>query len=1151
MTDFVNLHTQTTYSILDSLIEPKDLFEHIKTLGQSAVGITDHNSLASTWDAWKASQETGVKFIVGCELYFVNDIKVEQKLRHIVLIAKNAIGYKNLLTLNKKGFDHKTFNGKRIYSVIDWNLLQQHKEGLICLTACGNGIISQLLMSQQFNEAESSLLKLKELFNDNLGIEVQPNNMKRGSNAFNDAIDQNFLNRQLYNLGKKHNIKVVAACNAHYLNKDDNETHDVLLAIGAGQPIYSNFRLKYPVSDFYLKSGEEVKAFFTRNYGEDAAQEFCDNSLYFANLCETPNWIDPQFSNNNTKELPIFPIENEPDYQSFLSWKNNQNSILQPDSAYLRYKCFQSFENFKLKIKPEQIEQYINRIETELSVLDHQKFSSYMLIVADYVNWAKNNGVPVGPGRGSGAGSLVGYLLNIHEADPIKYDLLFERFQTIQRTEPPDYDVDFGTIGRYKVVDYIINKYGEDYVAGISNFNTITPKVYARDVSRSCELGGSKEMATKLGNDIAGIIYDDVKSAQALNNIPLYSEYAKKYPELKKYDKIVGQKRNCSQHAAGLIIGKRPLVGLVPLRRDKDGFLCLEYEKNTSEEVGLVKMDLLGLSTLDDIAATNKLIIAAGKKVPVINYDDNDEKTYDLISKGDTYGVFQFGTSGGTINLCKKIKPKNMDDLTIITTLARPAAADIRKDFIETREGKRQFSLSHPLLAGAFANTYGFGLYDESILKLGADVAGWNLNEADRIRKMIKSKGKNPEKDKKLRKEFIESAMKNNNLTERVATNIWDDEIKSFGLYTFCRSHALTYSLLTYHTAYLKAHFPIEFLMANLMAEVKSGSPKAPGNIAKIKQEIRKNKVKIISPNINDSQLTYTIKDGNNLITGLDAIKFVGDDAIKDIINKRPFKDFFDFMVRVSSKTVRANSIQALAACGTLDCFNLTRKQMFLYCSDYRKKLQIWLKKHDPNTEIFNYPFPEGEWSKPEIYALEQFYIGESFICKPPIAYGEFFSDYHNTIKEVKRSKEKTNFNVKGIITDFFEFKVKKENSKYYGQPMVKAVIEDKNGDQCSLTIFPDSWKLLHERIKELNKKATFGIGMALFFSGTSNNYEDNMGLILDRVFNIAVPPIVPNDLKPKKINLKTVSKPKNAQEFLDSIEENLINEGLIDLEDS
>lgn len=367
-----------------------------------------------------------------------------------------------------------------------------------------------------------------------------------------------------------------------------------------------------------------------------------------------------------------------------------------------------------------------------------------------------------------------------------------------------------------------------------------------------------------------------------------------------------------------------------------------------------------------------------------------------------------------------------------------------------------------------------------------------------------------------------------------------------------------------YKTAYLKGHYPVEFLLANLMAEVNSNAPDAKSNIDKIKKELKNHKVKLLPPDVNSSQLTYTISDGNKLLTGLDALKFVGEDAIKDIIEKRPFKSFFDFMARVDSKKVRANSIQALAAAGALDSFKIPRKLMFLYCSDYRKKLQVWMKKHDPSVEEFIYPWPgEPDWKLSELYALEQFYLGESFTCKPAEAYGKFFKDDHTTVYDIKKSDDKTRVSdVKAIVRDFFEFKVKKEKSKYYGQSMVKAVIEDKNGDQCSCTIFPDRWTQVQERLKEC--KAEFEAGVAIKFSGSVNSYEDDVGVILNELFDVALVPAMPADLKAKKVNLKeakakakeanpkdsTWEVAKDSKDLLERIEDTLYDEGLIDLDE-
>lgn len=1165
MTDFVSLHNHTHFSLLDALASPKDLFVRAKELGQKALAITDHGTLAGVWDAMKASKETGVKFIVGCEMYFVDDVaKKDDRFRHVILLAKNATGYKNLLSLNKEGFDNMSVFAKRVYPIIDWKLLEKYADGLICLTSCSNGILAQLLMKRKVEEAENQLEKLRKIFGDNLGLEVQPNTLKRGSNLYNDVIEQVYVNSQLIKLAKKHNVRCVATCNAHYAKKDEAGVHDVMLAIGSHQTIYSNFRLKYDCPEFYLKTGDEVKAFFERNYG-DFAETLCANSIYFADLCEEPVWIDPKYSNPSGKELPIFPCQDEADYPDYLKWLETTTAPndLDEDKMFLRYRCELNFKKRVIgRVPPEKFAEYQARIDEELDVLEFHGFSSYMLIVADYIDWARNNGIRVGDGRGSVGGSLIAYLLGIHQADPIQYSLIFARFHNKEKSSFPDIDTDFAPSGREKVQEYLRKKYGDDHVAHVSNVNTITPKVFVRDISRACELGGSKDAAIEIGNMVADTLPADIHSIdEALTKVPLFGEYAKKYPEFIKYKAICGKYRAWSTHAGGIIISRRPLTGLVPLRKDKDGVLAVEYDKERAEENGLVKMDTLGLSTLDIIDQTLKIIESVGKELPPDppNYDEYDQKTYDLISNGDTFSVFQLGTSSGTIDLCRRIKPRSINDISYINSLARPSARDMRNDFIATKDGRRAFALLHPTLGRAFNNTYGFGLYEESLMYLAQDVAGWSLHSADRLRKLTKEKGKNPKKAQQWRSEFVTDAVKLN-VNEEIAKRIWDEVVDKFQGYGFNMSHSILYSMSSYRTAYLKAHYPVEFLLANLMAEVKSNAPDAKSNIDKIKKEIRANKVEIIPPDINKSLLSYTLLSSSKLLTGLDALKFVSDDAIGDIISKRPFKSFFDFMTRVESKKVRANAIQALAASGCLDSFGITRKNMFLYCSDYRKKLQVWLKKHDPTKEEFFYPWPkEPEWPLGELYALEKFYLGEAFVCGKDKAFGNFFNEHTGSIKEIRKLANKTQIrSFKGEIKDMFEFKIKKETSQYYGHSMIKATIEDINGDQCSLTVFPKNWVQLQNRIKELTRgKFNFEVGCAIHFAGTVNIYEDEAGIVLENLYNFHPIPQVPDDLKAKKVNLKAEKTKKKEEKtnqspqeaLFEEIEDELINEGLLDID--
>jgi len=1611
MSQFINLHNHTYFSILKALPSPKELINRAKELGQSAIAITDHYSFAGIWDAYKASKEANIKLIVGAEFYFLpNADNKEDRVRHLILLAKNAIGYRNLLSLNRLGFDNPIIVGRKVLPIIDWTSLSKYADGVICLTSCGNGILGYHINNKNFDAAEDDAKRLVEIFGkDDLGIEVQSNALNRQATPYINGVNQVFTNYHLIKLAEKLGLRVVPTSNTHYLKKEDHEIHNVLLAIGAMQPVYSNARLKYNVPDFYLKTYEEVKGFFARSFGETFAEEICSNTVYFADRCESPEWVDLKFSNKGGKELPVFPVKDEADYHEFQDWLEKQSSdikSLAEDSAYLRFKCYQIFnDKFKHKIPSIKQQEYIDRIEKELVVLDKQGFSSYMLIVADYVGWAKKNGVSVGPGRGclsgktlvltengfkylqelvvgekvythtgklqkvlntfefdisneelielyshygknslvmtkdhkvfaatkkkvkkstynkkykrlfswyndgefndpqwisaseltkkhyiyttfpqrlekkvekyfdlsifnkkqmyhiydnhieqiflhrrnkelssreisrklginytfvsrtklddtpnnntlytklcdylkdefnicieqwrkisdkdirkiirylpldndfmyllgrwvgdgsfhgknkeigisiifnandlkginrikkyleklgfyvcqenrkyndtvltvsnniiynlfrylfpdykdyadtkhfpiffrnldndklsslvdglsdadghitknlkyisikttsprlaqeikeswlylgifstiscekepnrygvptlpsyrvsknidgkkqyynngyfskiykinslslnkvydiqveddhsylttngvvhnSVGGSYLAYLLGIHAADPIRYGLIFERFQNINKVSSPDIDQDFSTSGREKIINYIQQKYGQDRTAFISNFAHITPKVYARDVARSLEFGNDRKIAVQIGNQIADAISKDVKNSLEFSDLktsPLFMEYVKRYPQLSKHSNILGKVRGTATHAAGIILSNRKLVGLVPVRKDKDGQQALEYEKNNAEDNGLLKVDILGLSTLDLVDKTLELINKNREtkfRLEDIDFEDYDKKTYDLISRGDNFGVFQLGTSGGTIELCKRIKPKSIEDLAIITTLARPSSALIREDFIRAREGKKQIKLAHPSLNNALEKTFGYGLYDESIIQLGKDVAGWSLNSSDRIRKMIKEKGKNPEKDKKLREEFIEGAS-NNNVGSAMGAKIWDEYISSASGYTFNKSHAVLYSFISYITAYLKANFPIEFLLANLMSDNSSNAPDAEGNIAKAKMELRSHKVKILPPNINTSEMEYNFIDRNTLLTGLDALKFVGDDAIQEILEKRPFYSFDDFMLRCEPGNVRATAIQALAASGCLDSFGLPRKLIYLYSSDYRKKLQVWLKRHDPKTEKFEFPFPkeEEEWSKSELFAMEKHYLGEAFICSKKEAFGDFFKDKeHANLTAVKASKNKTRFSsLKAEIKSVFEMKVKKEGSKLLGQEMAKLTIEDENGIQCSLTIFPDQWKVIKAQMRK-NKKVSFTPDHAIHFGGTSNLYDDEIGIIMDQLYSIAPPPNLPKDLKARKISLKEeepLSQNTEVASLEQELEDELFSSGLVDL---
>lgn len=1194
---FISLHNHTTFSLLDSLIKPIELFKKAKELGQEAIAVTDHGTLAGMWDALQASRSTGVKLITGCEFYFVDDVKNEEsRLRHLILLAKNEVGYKNLLLCSAEGFDNSIIAFKRTIPRIDWGVLEKYSEGLICLTACSNGILGQLINQKKFEEAENNAARLKTIFGDNLGIELQAHALKRVNNAYSGEIDQQFTNDRLKEIADKLDIRCVVTTDAHYLTPDQNKSHDVLLAIASGNPVDSGSRLRYQgtngiLSDFYVKSGDEVFAKLERQYGRKDpgfARKCIDNTKYFADLCETPEWVDPKFSNPTGKELPEFPVQDQYDYREFKEWlkTNNKYSSLEEDKSYLRYRCEIALE----KEFPNN-SQYRDRLEVELDVLYYCGVSSYMLLVFDIIDMCKRTGIPHGPGRGSVGGSLVAYLLGIHKTDPIKYGLVFERFHSKLKKDYSDIDIDVSTKFRDRVIDYVVEKYGKDNVASISNYNTLTPKVYARAIARAFVYGGDRKAAVKVGNLLADSIPADMKTvSDALEKASLFAEYAKPivdngggYVELKEYaEDIGGQVVAVSTHAAGIIVNKRPLRGLVPLRRDKDGKVVIESEKNRAESLNLVKLDILGLSTLDIIHDTYELIKQSGKKLIPFDYNGYDKKTYDLISTGDTLCVFQFGTSAGTVDLCKRYVPQNMEDLAIITTIARPASKEIRGEFFKVKNGEKPMEFLHPLLERSLKNTFGFALYDESLLILTSDIAGWSLTESDSLRKFTKAKGKNPEKEKQIREKFILDSTKEK-LTLKEAEEIWTNVIEPFAKYSFNKSHAVEYSFLSYETAFLKANYPLEFLVTNLKHEVNSNSPVAKDNVVKIKEEIKKLNVKIVPPDVNRSHTTYTIIDDNTLLTGLDALKYIGKDAIPEILAKRPFVSFEDFLTKLDSQKVRAPAIQALAASGCLDSFGLSRKLMFLYAADYKKKLGEFLKKQkkDPETfKQFNYPWPEEEeWSIAEKCALERFYIGESLSGNKVEEFNGFFTygatpfthfstllpkpDDDMTAAE-QRKYTKHVVLVQAEVKNIFEFKVKKEDSKLKGEVMAKVTLEDPHGNQMTMTCFPDGWVKLQNRCLDLsNHKHKLEPGVGLYINGNLNWYDGDISIIFEDLAKFSPPPQLPTDLDPKKVKLtfpraKTnKAKPELKEEeeldrtiLLSEVEEDLINSGHADLDD-
>lgn len=768
---FISFHNHTSSgSLLDALVTVDQLFDRAKALGQDAIAISDHGSVFSIYDSYKASKKTGVKLVAGNEFYFVHDPddSEERGNKHIVLLARNETGWRNILKLNYLAWQRPKTIFMKQYPRITWKDIEQYNEGIVALTACSSGIISRHIMNNDMEKANCHVAKLKNIFGDNLFLEVQPHSLKTA----NGKVDQVKVNETMFKLCDEYNIKPIATCDAHYLSANDAVYHDMLLAIKDKKPISDPDRHRYSVNEFYLKSDKDIVNFF----GASRGIELIKNAQLINQRCEVPTYLEPKGA-----RLPQFPVNDATDYAEFKTWKNDNISRLDipEDVAYLRYKTAIGFKKLYEHLEVEQIDEYYQRLKSELNILEEKGFSSYMLIVADYIDWAKKNEISVGPARGSSASSLVSNLIGITTPDPIKHKLLFARFINKYKKAYPDIDVDFSAPD--KVKEYLKNKYGHKRVGSISNVSVMSPKVVVKDVARSLELGGregdseevKKSGAFKLANDITKVMPDIAETVQeAIKMSKEFAQFMAKYPELYEHCiRLQNVERQYGVHAAGVVIANEDLDEIVPLRCDKDGNLVLAWEKERCEQNGFIKFDLLGLITLSVMDDTIKTIKrTTGKTIKIEEMPLDDQAVFKDISRGDTKCVFQLEAS--LTPLCKAIKPKSIDDIAVITALGRPAVPqEQRRAYIACRLGKAKVELLHPRMANCTKDTYGELIFEEQLMMLAHDIAGWELDKADNLRKITKLKEKGKELIVKTASEFMRDSI-NNGIDEESAKKI-------------------------------------------------------------------------------------------------------------------------------------------------------------------------------------------------------------------------------------------------------------------------------------------------------------------------------------------------------------------------------------------
>ncbi|XTR38063.1 DNA polymerase III subunit alpha [Paraclostridium tenue] len=899
--DFVHLHVHTEYSLLDGFSRVKNLVSRAKELNMSAVAITDHGCMFGAIDFFKVAKKEGIKPIIGCEVYTAprsmrdKDPNYDKSQGHLILLAKDTEGYQNLIKLVSKAYVQGFYYKPRV----DIDEIRKHSKGIIALSACLAGDVSQALMNRNYDKAKNIALKYKEIFGkDNYYIEIQNHNLP----------EQKEVNRELIRLSKEIDVGLVATNDVHYVRKEDSKIHDILMCIQMGKTVNDPTRMRFGSDEFYLKSREEMEAVFPE------VQEALDNTVKIADMCN----VEFDF---NTIHLPKYDV---PDGYT--------------PREYLRMLCFKGLEERYKNPSPE----ITDRLEYELGVIEKMGYVEYFLITWDFINFARENNIMVGPGRGSAAGSIVSYTLYITDIDPIKYSLLFERFLNPERISMPDIDIDFCYERREEVIDYVKRKYGEDHVAQIITFGTMGAKAAIRDVGRVLDISYNK--VDNIAKEIPFALGMTIDKALDTNpNLrKLYEEDNETKEIIDVSRKIEGMLRHASTHAAGVVISKKPIDEYVPLYKHQDA-ITTQFTMTTLEELGLLKMDFLGLRTLTVIRDALDLIEKNHNiKLNFSTMEYDDPKVYELLSSGNTLGVFQL-ESGGMRSFMKQLKPDNFEDIVAGISLYRPGPMDSIPNYINNKNNPGHVEYLHEKLKPIMEVTYGCLVYQEQVMQVVRDLGGYSYGRSDLVRRaMGKKKMDVMEKERQY---FIHGKFDDNGeleiagcvrngVPEEIGNKIFDDMI-DFAKYAFNKSHAAAYGVLAYQTAYLKAHYPVEF-MAALITSVMGNTDKVVEYI----RECNNLKIDILKPDINKSFTKFSV-EGKSIRFGLAAVKNVGVNVLNNIIAEREnggeFKDFNEFCKRLDSKDSNKRIIESLIKCGAFDEMGNNRASLLL---GYEKLLE-------------------------------------------------------------------------------------------------------------------------------------------------------------------------------------------------------------------
>ncbi|MCE5195014.1 MAG: DNA polymerase III subunit alpha [Nitrospiraceae bacterium] len=1044
--DYVPLHLHTEYSLLDGALKINELIELASAYRMPALAITDHGNLFGAVEFYKKVSKAGIKPIIGCEVYVAPNSRLEKEKSadqessfHLILLAKDNNGYKNLVTLVTKAYLEGFYYKPRI----DKELLKQHSAGLIGLTSCLKGEVPYYIQKNMPERAKEIAIEYKNILGpENFYIEIQNN----------DLSEQENVNIKLVALAKELNIGVVATNDCHYLKKEDSRAHDILICIQTGKTVTEINRLKFSSEGFYFKSPDEMKKYFKD------IPEAVTNTRLIAEKCN----VDFKLG---TTLLPEYTIETGKTPDAFLEELARKG--------------------LKKKIGIDIPDIYEERLNLELDVIKRMGYSSYFLIVWDFISHAREKGIPVGPGRGSAAGSLVSYALDITALDPLKYGLLFERFLNPERINMPDIDVDFCKDRRPEVISYVSERYGKEHVAQIITFGTMAAKAAIRDVGRALDMPYAEvDKIAKLVPNTINITIDDALKAEPQLKI-LYDNNPPIKDLIDVAKRLEGLCRHASTHAAGVVISPAPLTNYTPLYKNPtDESITTQFDMNAVENIGLLKFDFLGLKTLTVIDKTLKYIKESGKDLSLSTIPLEDKETYKLLSSGQTTGIFQLESSGMK-DILVKMEPNRFEDLIALVALYRPGpiGSGMIDDFIKGKKGQIKVKYELPQLKEMLDETYGVILYQEQVMRIANKLANFSLGQADILRKAMGKK--KPEEMEKLKEAFIKGAV-SNNISEKKATRLFD-LMALFAEYGFNKSHSAAYAYVAYQTAYLKTHFPVEFMAATLSADMD--------NIDKIVHminECRNMSIEILPPDINESGREFKVI-GHSIRFGLEAVKGVGSAAIESILESKEkfgsFTSIEDFCKKIDARKVNKKVMENLIKAGAFDSIGTTRAKTMSVVQDV---LNNGNSKGFGQQTIFGSSEEEGtfkEWDELELLSNEKDALGFYITGHPLTKYRKSLSSLNiKKVSELIDLSDRQEVQIAGVITSIKKFQ--KRGTK---DTMAYLTIEDEMGHIEGI-VFSDLYK---NNIGLLKKD------LPLIFKGSIDKTEKGIKLILKEVSEI------------------------------------------------